>query len=487
MGISMLLFTSSPATAIQVSHPQPANRLLLRSIGSLAEDAPLAAGNKVLLRGVVTYLGNRTIGASAIYIQDQTGAIALDAENAPPLALGDEVEALGTYRRITDQSFIEAAQIHQIWSGSDPIPLALRPDQAVEGAYNGWLVQIQGRLIQKTLNAQGATLALESEHQFFTASLNLSTPGFNNILADYDPGMVLDVTGVCSAPFGKFSSTSSGFVILLRSLDDIRVVRPAPWWNPRHAIMLSPLLLLLLFALHRVHVYNLNLRFRAVIDERSRIAREMHDTMAQGFSGVALQLEGVADALRASTVAQKTCHNLDIALRMVRHSRDEAHDSIFVLRSLLTRQVDLLHTLVQSAELKMTGRKIEVLSSQCGNAYPISDEVKHNLLRIGQEAISNTLRHAESTRLFLTLRYLPRQIEFEIADNGIGFDPACVKSIDTGHFGLAGMQERAALIGARLEIDSSPGQGTRVRITVTRSRGLISPILYRAYKWMPHV
>ena len=447
---------------------------------------PSIVGHSVLLRGVITYSGNRNTPSSAVYIQDQTGAIAIAAVNAPPLALGDEVEVMGIYRRVNGQPFVEDAEIRQLWSGSDPVPLALRPDQAVEGAYNDWLIQIQGKLIQKSLSFRGATLALEGEHQFFTAHLDLSTPGFNDILSGYKPGMVLDVVGVCSVPFGRLSTSPAGFSVLLRSIDDLHVVRPAPWWSLRHALMLSPLLLLLLFAAHRVHVHNLNLRFRAVIEERSRIAREMHDTMAQGFSGVALQLEGVADELRASAPAKKTWRNLDIALHMVRHSREEAHDSIFVLRSLSKRQIDLLHTLVQSAELKMTARKVEVLASQHGNPYAISDEVKHNLLRIGQEAISNALRHAEGTRLLLSLRYLPQQVELEIIDDGIGFDPALAKSTDTAHFGLAGIQERAAAIGARLKIHSSPGNGTRVRVSVPQSRGFISPMLQRAYKAIPH-
>lgn len=474
--------SAAPARSLELTA-----RPLLRSIDSLTNNTPTKVGMEVLLRGVVTYLGSQTTPNAIVFIQDQTGAIALTPIDPPPLALGDEVEVLGTYQHSAERAYVAAAQLHQLWSGSDPVPIALRPDQGVEGAYDGWLVQSQGRLIQKTLDKYGATLVLESEHQFFTATLSLSTAGFDGVFAGYEPGMVLELIGVSSVPASGLSSPTAGFTILLRSPDDIHVVRPAPWINLRHVLLLSPLLLAILFTLHRVHIHNLNLRYRAVMDERSRIAREIHDTMAQGFSGVALQLEGVADDLRSSGPARASHPNLDIAMRMVRYSREEAHDSIFVLRSLSTKHLDLLATLKQSAELKMTGHRVEIISTQQGNAYSLPDDVKHNLLRIGQEAISNALRHAACTCLKLRLHYLPHHIEFEIADDGVGFDPASAASIGTGHFGLTGMHERAAAIDGRLKIHSNAEKGTRLQVTIPRMLPSASPLLQRVLARLSHV
>lgn len=441
-------------------------RATLRSIGSLAENAPLLLGSEVRLRGVVTYLGNQTLPGHSIYVQDQTGAIALSPVISAPLALGDEVEVLGLYRREGEHAFIKGARIHWLWSGSDPVPLALRPEQAVEGGYAGRLVEIQGRLMQKALSQRAIIFALEGEHQFFTANLDLSTPGFKHIAASYHPGMILELTGICAMPYGTDTPSPVGFTILLRSPDDIRVLRPAPWFNFQHILWLIPAIFGFFFILYRIRIHNLNLRYRAVTEERARIAREMHDTLAQGFTSVAWQLEGLVVELQPLKPTAGIRHHLDLALRMVRRSLEEAQDSIFVLRSLSTQETDLLKMLVKSAEFKMTARFIEIRSMSRGGKVLLPDVVKHHLLRIGQEAITNALRHSNATRIDLKLYSAPEHIELLVIDNGIGFSLKEAKSTTAGHFGIAGMHERATAINALIEINASPGKGTMIRIVI---------------------
>lgn len=441
---------------------QSEHQTTLRSIGSLS-DFDISHKQTVVLRGVVTY----SLGTT-VYVQDQTGAIRVLPINPPPLALGDEVELTGIYTRNGQHASIQSATIHRLWSGSQPVPLALTPEQAAEGEYNSRLIEVEGRLIQKQMQHGGATFAMEGEQQFFAVRLDLSSPGSANMLSQFDPGSILRLTGICSLPLEKGSSSPVSFSVLLRSADDIRVISPAPWWNLRHAAMIAVGFIALLFLFHRIRVHNLGLRFRAVMEERSRLAREMHDTLAQGFSGVALQLENLANELRRSSQTPFALRQLELALRMVRHSREEAYGSIFVLRSLASQDLDLLKTLAASARLKMNAQNVEIFTKQTGDSFALPADTAHNLIRIGQEAIANAIRHSGASEIDLVLVYSSSSITLSVLDNGSGFDVENANSTGLGHFGLAGMRERAARINATIHILSPPGDGTNITVIVPK-------------------
>jgi signal transduction histidine kinase len=211
----------------------------------------------------------------------------------------------------------------------------------------------------------------------------------------------------------------------------------------------------------------LNMRFQAIVEERSRMAREMHDTLAQGFSGLTYQLEGLARALDASPENRRIEPQLAMALELVRHCREEAHRSIFALRSLTQAEPDLVALLLSSCDSVRPGRDVRVVSACQGKPFPIPDEIMNHLLRIGQEALTNALRHAEVDEVRLLVRYGADDVTLEIADKGQGFDPDHVPSVEAGHFGITGMRERARRIQATLSITSAPGKGTRIAVRAT--------------------
>lgn len=454
-----------PAAHVNEGEASP---LLLRSINSLSNPLDSSHAGPVVLRGAVT-LVRREI----IYVQDQTGAIAVVPHGEQSrLAIGDEVELQGEYGRRNLSPAIYAATIRRLWSGSPPVPLSLSPEQAAEGSFANRLIDTEGRLLHKILGKGYLRLTFEGDRQFFGASLELSSPiGGNRELAkSLEEGSILRLVGVCVPSAGSEEAGGSAFLVLLRSTDDVRIISPPPWWNLKHAVWLGCAALVLLSLVYLVRNRILSLRYRAIVEERGRIAREMHDSLAQGFSGLTYQLEGLARELTVSTERDSIEKHLGLALQLVRHCSEEAHRSIFALRSLTQTDPDLLTLLMASCDSLRMPSEIRVATVREGRPAPISDETMNHLLRIGQEAITNALRHSGSTEISLSVRFDDASVTLRVADNGTGFDIASAKTAETGHFGILGMKERAKHIGGRIEIVSTRGAGTTVTVRAATTR-----------------
>jgi signal transduction histidine kinase/ligand-binding sensor domain-containing protein len=207
--------------------------------------------------------------------------------------------------------------------------------------------------------------------------------------------------------------------------------------------------------------------FSAVLDERTRIAREIHDTLAQGYVGISVQLELLAELLRRHKVEQ-AAKQLDLTMGHVREGLADARQSFWALRSQDSGETTLpvrLRRMVEAAK----GSGVDGQFSIHGAYRPLPPGTEREILRVAQEAIHNMKMHALATSLFVQLEYRPGEIALEVRDDGQGFSSeqardAFLKSDGSGHFGLTGMRERAALIGGVLEVTSEPGAGTSVRL-----------------------
>ena len=201
--------------------------------------------------------------------------------------------------------------------------------------------------------------------------------------------------------------------------------------------------------------------FRAVLGERNRIAREIHDTLAQGYVGISVQLELLAELLRLKKIDDAS-KQLNVTREYVRDGLADARQSIWALRTQDSGEETLPVKLGRMVE--QAGN--DELTSRLGvrGAYrPLPASTERELLRVAQEAIHNVKKHAAASELSVTLEYGQETILLEIQDNGRGgaIRPA---SGSGGHFGVTGMQERAEAIGGALEIESAPGEGTIVRL-----------------------
>ena len=209
-------------------------------------------------------------------------------------------------------------------------------------------------------------------------------------------------------------------------------------------------------------------QFRAVLGERNRIAREIHDTLAQGYVGISLQLEVLSELLRMNKVEAAAKH-LDTTRSYVREGLNEARQSIWALRSQDVGETTLpvkLRRLVEAAGGYGCGAKFSLF----GAYRPLPPGSEQEILRVAQEALHNVHKHAGAKHIVVQLEYGPTKIVLEVRDDGRGF--AAKEQPEAGHFGLTGMRERAAALGGKLEITSAPGEGSVVRLSAPATCGV---------------
>ncbi|MFI5799809.1 sensor histidine kinase [Streptomyces sp. NPDC051677] len=200
-------------------------------------------------------------------------------------------------------------------------------------------------------------------------------------------------------------------------------------------------------------------REAGVADERRRLAAEIHDTIAQGLTGIIAQLQVVANAPDLTVARTHLARASDLA----RHSLGEARRSVHNLAPVALENDGLPEALKKTvAEWgERTGVRAEFTVT--GTAEPLHDEIAATLLRVAQEALSNASRHAGATRVGVTLSYLGDEVILDIRDDGVGFAPDAVRTrprTRTGGFGLDGMRARAERVAGALTVESAPGQGT---------------------------
>ncbi len=212
-------------------------------------------------------------------------------------------------------------------------------------------------------------------------------------------------------------------------------------------------------------------RAAATLAERTRLAREIHDTLAQGLTGIVVQL-GAAQRAQATEPAAADQH-IDLAQRMAREALAEARRSVWNLRAPALERGDLADAL-RGLLARPIRPQTTAAFEQRGEPWPLPPDVESALLRVAQEALANVARHAEATHVDVVLDYTPACVRLSITDNGVGFDAqalsAEVASGPWGGFGLLGMRERIALLGGALELQN--GDGAQVAVMVPRNEKL---------------
>jgi signal transduction histidine kinase/ligand-binding sensor domain-containing protein len=216
------------------------------------------------------------------------------------------------------------------------------------------------------------------------------------------------------------------------------------------------------WAAYRLRLRRIGDRFALVLEERARLAREIHDTLAQGFVGISSQLDAVAMCMPdGDSPARKY---LTVAQKMARHSLTEARRSVMDLRAAILDEHDLGAALQTGAQMWTAGTGVQVEVSAAGKPGVAPQEMEQHLLRIAQEAVTNAMKHAAATRIWIKLTTEGRKISLSIVDDGRGFEPKDVFS-SLGHFGLLGIRERAERLGGEMRLESHPGEGTKVEVT----------------------
>jgi len=210
-------------------------------------------------------------------------------------------------------------------------------------------------------------------------------------------------------------------------------------------------------------------RQMAVMEERNRMAREIHDTLAQGFSGIILQLEAAEQALGSDLPALQ--RHLNQARNLARKSLAEARRSVWNLRPQALEQRPLADAIKQEVDRFSQSTGVKVEFNVFGDRRDLPPEVEAGILRIFQESMTNVRKHAKATEVEVNLAFIESAVEMAVRDDGVGFEPKIsdngaksVKKRDT--FGLISMRERARGLGGTFEVQSQMGKGTLVRISI---------------------
>jgi len=237
------------------------------------------------------------------------------------------------------------------------------------------------------------------------------------------------------------------------------------WFYVLLALAVAGLVLLAL----RLRLLRAEREFRAVLGERNRIAREIHDTLAQGYVGISVQLEVLSELLRQKKVDAAAEH-LDTTRGFVREGLADARQSIWALRSQDAGETTLPVKLRRVTE-QAGGRGLEATFSVYGAYRPLPPDMESEIMRVAQEALHNVKKHAGARTVNVQMEYLADEIALEVRDDGRGFEVDGSGEPPAGHFGLKGMMERAVAIGGMLEVLSALGAGVAVRLRAPAPRG----------------
>ncbi len=248
---------------------------------------------------------------------------------------------------------------------------------------------------------------------------------------------------------------------------DVRVMRAwyqSYWFYAACAVLLATMSYLVALTVsrnrNRREAERAQQRFTAVLDERSRIARELHDTLLQGFTGITLHLETVRGQLaqRSDPSAASLAEILQYADGTLREAREMVWD-------IRAPELDrgLIHAIAAEAHRVMQGDQVRLDFRTAGHERRLAPALETTLLRIAREAVMNAVKHADPQSITIMLAFEDRQVTLTITDDGRGAEPERVEQArPSGHWGLTGMRERATRAGGRFHIRTAPGQGMSV-------------------------
>ena len=335
-----------------------------------------------------------------------------------------------------------------------------------------WLLDEATDSVIVRASVQGANLAMvEPEHPFVKDPLSWKdNPGLQEMFFTGVPVAIEDIDGdprVSSALREFFRSKGTKKFLTIPTLVGgqvngfigIRHGDRSPY-RPEEIELAQALAHQAMFAI-QLNEFAKQSQQAAVLEERNRMARDIHDTLAQGLTGVIVQLQAAEDA--TSKGYKKDARNhLQSAQALARHGLNEARRSVRALRPQALEDATFWEALKGLIKSATVGTHLQTDFQLRGELRELPPMTQENLLHIGQEALTNTLKYAQATRFETRLSFNAKGVRLDLRDNGVGF------KVNNGHsgFGLSGMQERVEQIGGSLTIASARGKGTKIVVVL---------------------
>lgn len=438
--------------------------------------------HRVRVRGTVIHAQL----AQGLWIRQGGRGLHIQSDQADPLHVGQAVEVVGfpsygLYTPILEDAVFRAGKM-----GAAPAPIGVSDLPGI-WQHDADLVELEARLQEIRPMADGWALLLEWNGAPVRASLRWpkNVPHPDEWLA----GSRVRVAGICSVDPDANSPVAGlwrpqSFQLLMRSPQDLLVLEAPPWWTSERIMFVLAAVTLAALAtaggiawlarrrsrrqeLERVQAEK---EFAAVLTERNRIAREIHDTLAQGLGAVSLELELAKNDLRSNPPA--AVKHVELAQQSARESLADARHSIWNMRSQVLENGDLVGALEGVLRQQSARTEVRVRLSVKGHPRRLSPVMENDLLRVGQEAIANAVKHAKAAHIEVELEFSAGQIGLTVRDDGRGF--AAADPATEGGFGLTCMRQRAEALHGKLEVRSAAGKGVVVELRVPNAAEPIS-------------
>ena len=446
-------------------------------IENLEEQAPLRSANELLRRQ--EHFENRVrvqgivlqAEQDGFYLRDKTACIRV--VTADTFQRGEKVEVEGVPAIAPFRPILRATRVSVLERAEPPAPIPLDLTRKDLFPFHGALVTVDADflvghddLVKNILECAAGGRIIEVDQPL---------PG--SLPQDLKAGDRLRLTGICELttthPTPRIQWVD-GLRLHLSETGGIEIIRHASWWTIRHLMIslgivsgIAIVALLWVRMLRRIvneqtEALGVKIKREGVLEERNRIARELHDTVEQELTGLSMQFGNIAHQLH--DVPPLLGEEFRFAQQMLRHCRDEARTSIWDLRNFELEQRGIAGALEARIDMLSNPEGVVVGIQVLGNPYPLGALIENNLLRLAQEAVNNALRHASAQKIQVLIYYQIDSVNLEIIDDGCGFDIS--KSAPPGHFGLHGMRERADKLQARISIESIPSVGTTIRVVI---------------------
>jgi signal transduction histidine kinase len=473
-------------------------------------------GQRVHVKGRITYQRP----GEGLFLQDKSGGLCVKSRQIEVMSAGDMIEAVG----FADfENFLPVLNDAVFRKTSEPrvalTPKAVTIQEVEDGLCHAALVTLKGKLLdgfvrrdrQPTSGKMRARTVLMMQGENFTFTAETEAPDALSDFADLRFGSIIEVSGVCFTESGE-DGKSRSFQILMPTGKNVRVLAKPSWLTPQRLLAGLGVLLAVSIAavgwtvmvskknaalnvlvrekekarleLREAHDQleervkertaqlklqitarkELELQSKATLAERTRLAQELHDTLEQALTGVALQLDTTTRLFEKEPDGAKD--HLEMARNLVAESQTEVHRSVWNLRCRALEQFDLPGALLMSSQQIAGGSTLRVEMKAQGRVRPLPEIVEENLLRIAQEALLNVIKHSGATQTEIELDYGPKNVVLQVKDNGKGFAVDSCAGPREGHFGLLGISERAKRLHGEITFSSAPDAGTTVRVRI---------------------